>query len=41
MLRHHRGFDGLAADFATATLLHTQPDGPIGRVQAGERWIEV
>jgi len=41
MLRHHRLFDGLAADFATATLLDADPDGPIGRVSAGERWIEL
>jgi alpha-beta hydrolase superfamily lysophospholipase len=41
MLRHHRRFDGLAADFAAATLLGTDPEGPIERVLAGERWLEV
>ena len=41
MLRHHRRFDRLAADFVTATLLDTDPPGPIGRVMAGERWLEL
>ncbi len=41
MLRHHRRFDRLAADFATATLLDTQPAGPVGRIAAGEHWLEV
>jgi pimeloyl-ACP methyl ester carboxylesterase len=41
MLRHHRAFDGLAIEFALATLLDEHGDGPIGRVLAGERWIEL
>jgi dienelactone hydrolase len=41
MLRHHRRFDGLAADFATATLLGDDPGGPISQVRAGEHWIDV
>ena len=34
-------FDGLAADFACATLLGTRAGGLIGRVGAGEHWLEV
>jgi dienelactone hydrolase len=41
MLRHARLFDGLAADFAAATLLGERDGGPIGRVLNGERWIEI
>ena len=41
MLRRHHVFDGAAADFATATLLGTRVDGPVGRVLSGERWFEV
>jgi alpha-beta hydrolase superfamily lysophospholipase len=41
MLKHHRMFDGLAAQFAVATLLGTAPTGAIARVLAGERWLEV
>lgn len=41
MLRRHDVFDGLAAGFAAATLLGEQPDGVVGRVLAGEQWLEV
>jgi alpha-beta hydrolase superfamily lysophospholipase len=41
MLRHHAQFDGLAADYASATLLGTHRTSTITRVEAGERWIEV
>ena len=41
MLRQHARFDGLAADFATATLLGRDIDGPVGQVLAGRRWLEV
>ncbi len=41
MLRRHRLFDGLAAEFARVTLLGTDASGPIGRVEAGESWIRV
>jgi len=42
MLKHHSLFDGLAADFAAATLLGTpQNAGPVARVLAGERWIDI
>ena len=42
MLKHHSLFDGLAADFAAATLLGTPQDaGPVARVLAGERWIDL
>ncbi|MEP6562970.1 MAG: alpha/beta hydrolase [Nakamurella sp.] len=42
MLKHHSLFDGLAADFATATLLGTPQDaGPVARVLAGEQWIDI
>jgi predicted esterase len=41
MLSHHAAFDGLAADFATSTLLGTEPrDEAIARVARGERWID-
>ena len=39
MLAHHSTFDGLAADFATATLLGTPAPGLVGRVLAGEQWL--
>lgn len=39
MLSHHRRFDGLAADFAQATLLGAVPDGPMERIAAGEPWL--
>lgn len=41
MLRRHRLFDGLAADFATATLLGTRRTAVIGRIEGGEDWLEV
>ena len=39
MLRHVAYFDGLAADFAAATLLGTAGTGLVGRALAGERWL--
>lgn len=41
MLRHHRRFDGLAADFAAATLLGGPASGPVERILAGEPLVEV
>ncbi len=41
MLRHHNRFDGLAADFARATLLGEPADGVLARVDAGESWVTV
>ena len=41
MLRRHGVFDGLAADFAVATLLGRRPEGVVGRVLAGEAWVDV
>jgi pimeloyl-ACP methyl ester carboxylesterase len=41
MLRHHAQFDGLAADFATGTLLGAAVDGPVGQVLAGEQWLTI
>lgn len=49
MLRRHREFDGLAAEFAAATLLDPSPDGASGsviestvkRVLSGERLIDL
>lgn len=41
MLRRHDVFDGLAAGFATATLLGHRPDGALARVLAGEEWVDV
>ncbi len=41
MLKRHRLFDGLAAEFARATLLGADSGGPIARIQAGESWIRV
>lgn len=41
MLRPPGLFDGLAAGFAAATLLGTTPGGTLGRVMAGEPWIEL
>lgn len=41
MLRHHDQFDGLAANFAAATLLgDPTPDGVLARVLAGEKLID-
>ena len=41
MLRHGGEFEGLAADFAAATLLGDEAGGTVGRVLAGERSIQV
>ena len=42
MLRRHDVFDGLAADFTTATLLGRRvASGVVGRVLAGEEWVDV
>ena len=41
MLRRHSVFDGVAADFATATLLGAEVGGPVARVLSGDRWFEV
>jgi pimeloyl-ACP methyl ester carboxylesterase len=41
MLKRHALFDGLAAEFASATLLGTSSTGPIARVEAGESWIRL
>lgn len=40
MVRHHHQFDRYAADFAAATLLDEPVAGPVGRVLAGEAWID-
>lgn len=39
MLRHVATFDGLAADFAAATLLDAPAGGLVGRALAGEQWL--
>ena len=39
MLRRHALFDGLAADFALATLLGIHRSEAIGRIEAGECWL--
>ncbi|HET7802000.1 MAG TPA: alpha/beta hydrolase [Humibacillus xanthopallidus] len=39
MLRHVATFDGLAADFAAASLLGTAGTGLVGRALAGEQWL--
>lgn len=41
MLRHHRRFTGLAADFTVATLLGRKVQGPVAQILAGQRWIEI
>ena len=41
MLRHHARFDGLAAEFASSTLLGTPVSGVLARIQAGETWVSV
>jgi alpha-beta hydrolase superfamily lysophospholipase len=41
MLRRLRLFDGLAADFAAATLLGTSSNGTVARMQAGETWLRL
>ncbi len=40
MLRHHRQFDGYAADFARATLLGDRVAGPVARVLDGATWVD-
>jgi dienelactone hydrolase len=40
MLGHHSAFDGLAAQFAAATLLGEPGTGLIARALAGEEWLE-
>lgn len=41
MLRHHRLFDGLAAQFAVATLLGAEQAGPVQQVLDGRQWLEI
>ncbi|MGI8803094.1 MAG: alpha/beta hydrolase [Solirubrobacteraceae bacterium] len=41
MLGRHDLFDGLAAEFAAATLLGRPLGGPLARVEAGEAWIRL
>jgi alpha-beta hydrolase superfamily lysophospholipase len=41
MLRHRSVFERAAADFATATLLGTRIDGPVGELLEGEREVTV
>jgi predicted esterase len=41
MLGRHDLFDGLAAEFAAATLLGTPGSDLIARLEAGEKWIRV
>jgi pimeloyl-ACP methyl ester carboxylesterase len=41
MLREHSLFDGLAAQFAAATLLGTAPAGPLARLPAGESFVRL
>lgn len=41
MLHRHSSFDGLAADFATLTLLGTSRNRAIARIEAGEQWFSV
>ncbi|MEO6998913.1 MAG: hypothetical protein ABI112_12590 [Terracoccus sp.] len=41
MLRRHGTFDGVAADFAVATLLGLEPSPLVARVFAGEQWLDV
>lgn len=41
MLRHHRRFTGLAADFAVATLLRRDVGGPVARILAGLQQLEI
>jgi pimeloyl-ACP methyl ester carboxylesterase len=40
MLRHHRSFDGYAAQFAAATLLGDPATGPVAQVLDGEFYVE-
>jgi dienelactone hydrolase len=41
MLRRHSVFAGLAAGFAAHTLLGGAGTGPLARITAGERWIQL
>ncbi len=41
MLRHHRVFDGLAADFAAATLLGDASNPVVTQILGGDRWLEL
>lgn len=41
MLRRHGVFDGLAAEFAVASLLGTPASGPVAEALAGKRWLEI
>jgi pimeloyl-ACP methyl ester carboxylesterase len=41
MLKRHALFDGLAADFASTTLLGTAPSPAIAAIEAGESWIRL
>jgi predicted esterase len=41
MLREHATFDGLAAGFASTTLLGTPPAGPLARIPAGESFVRL
>ena len=40
MLGQYAAYERFAAEFAIGTLLDEPQDGPVGRVLAGERWIE-
>jgi hypothetical protein len=41
MLRRRKVFDGLAADFASTTLLGSAPSPAIARIDAGESWVRL
>jgi dienelactone hydrolase len=41
MLSRHLKFDGIAADYASATLLGSAPHGAVARVLAGESYVDV
>jgi dienelactone hydrolase len=41
MLKRHAVFDGLAAEFASSTLLSRSSTGAIARLEAGESWIRL
>lgn len=41
MLRHHRLFDGLAADFTAATLLGGTSNPAVKQILGGDRWLEL
>ena len=40
MLRHHTLYERFAAEFAVGTVLGDPQSGPVGRVLAGERWVD-